>query len=579
MQPNKQRLDRLLVATILVVVLLGPRQVVAEDYDNMPAEDYKKLDTFEAHSLSKADKVFAGGDYKRAAAEYNSFMLEFPRSKAVAYALLRKARSLQESDRRNDAIKEYSMVLDYFPNQVRYAAAAMYYKGLSHWQNGDEDKAYAVWAQMAKDKGYREHPLAADALNRLAGYLKKKDQLAQAIDTYQQVAETFRNSHPQAAKGAINEVVYYYIKTAPNEPKLREFYKQVQRFDSRPRTIEGELEDDWEYWKTVRHRVRGYGRHFDQKQQLAEASFYKYWAERIDNKFPKSDEVAIDAAYFHLKHEKNRQKWIERIDELYQRNGQGDDYDRTIRFIDLLASHGQSEKVRQYVEKLDLAKLSNGQIRTMLFISYDKVRDSDLGRVLFGRMNLEEMDDSAKASLARSMWKRDPELVKRLCAAIDDRDMGKMELLLFHQFEKNFKEALPLAEALTGSPQYASEAWMIKGDLLAGEKKYAEAIPAYRSSSQQPDSLWKIVGCMRKLGQDNAAISQLREIENFFKEQSPRAALAIADVYRDAQRKQQYVAALRAVGNKYPKSSESRQAHLRLEAMGYKVTGGVDAEE
>lgn len=545
----------------------------------MPAEQYKKLDTFEAHALSKADKVYAGKDYKRAAAEYNSFMLEFPRSQAVAYALLRKARSLQQSNKRNAAIREYTMVVDYFPNQVRYAAAATFYKALSYWENGDEAKAYATWAKMVKDKGYAKHPLAAEAYNRLAAYLKKKDQLAKAIEYQRRVAVDFRKTHPGAARDAIGDVATYYIKLAPDEPKLRAFYKDAQTFEHHPRTIPDQLAADWRYWQQIRHRVRRHGRYFDEDAAARRESFFRYWADQLEGKFPKSDEVGIDLAYFRLQHEKDRGRWIRRIDELYHRNGQADDYGRTIRFIALLAEHGQKAKAREYVGKLDFAKMNNDQVRSMLLVAYDKVRDADLGRVVFDKLDLQTLSDDAKAELAGQFWKRDAQLVERLCASISDRPRGQMELLRFYAWADDAQKGLALAETLTDSPRFAAETWMIRADLLAGQEKYKEAIAAYRSADQPPESLWKIVDCQLRLGNQAAAIGQLREIENFFKSDASRAALAIAHVFRDAKQRKQYVAALRAVGKKYPKSPQSRRAHLELEAMGYKVTGGLDAEE
>jgi TolA-binding protein len=68
-------------------------------------------------------------------------------------------------------------------------------------------------------------------------------------------------------------------------------------------------------------------------------------------------------------------------------------------------------------------------------------------------------------------------------------------------------------------------------------------------------------------------------VENFFKDQAPAAALAVAQLYRDAGIQEKYVRSLRGVLKRYPKSDESSQAHQRLEAMGLPIGGGVDAEE
>jgi hypothetical protein len=58
--------------------------------------------------------------------------------------------------------------------------------------------------------------------------------------------------------------------------------------------------------------------------------------------------------------------------------------------------------------------------------------------------------------------------------------------------------------------------------------------------------------------------------------------LAIAHVHKRTGGKKpsntEYVAALRAVLKKYPKSSESSDAHEELEDMNVKTGGGVDVE-
>ena len=84
---------------------------------------------------------------------------------------------------------------------------------------------------------------------------------------------------------------------------------------------------------------------------------------------------------------------------------------------------------------------------------------------------------------------------------------------------------------------------------------------------------------MAKLGKLEPAVSQLREVENFFKDRAPEAALAASYLYRDAGQKEKYVRSLRGVLKKYPKSGESSQAHQRLEEMGLPIGGGVDADE
>src|SRR6185295_3966883 len=104
------------------------------------------------------------------------------------YALLRKGRCLQLDNKRFDAIKAYNEVLDYFPNALRYAGAALYYIGVCHWDNSDSKEAMKSWAEMASDADYRKHFLAAGAISRLADNLLQQGKLPEANEYYKQAA-------------------------------------------------------------------------------------------------------------------------------------------------------------------------------------------------------------------------------------------------------------------------------------------------------------------------------------------------------------------------------------------------------
>ncbi|MDD5677560.1 MAG: hypothetical protein PHW60_06145, partial [Kiritimatiellae bacterium] len=134
--------------------LLG--SVLGQEVD-LAGDDKKKMDPFEMHSLDKADKAFNEKQYRTAAAEYDSFLLEFPQSRVRAYALFRKARSIDLDNKRFDAISKYTEVLDYFPAAIPYAAGALYYMGQCYMDTGDPDNAHKVWVEMVHDNDYRKH--------------------------------------------------------------------------------------------------------------------------------------------------------------------------------------------------------------------------------------------------------------------------------------------------------------------------------------------------------------------------------------------------------------------------------------
>ncbi len=114
--------------------------------------------------------------------------------------------------------------------------------------------------------------------------------------------------------------------------------------------------------------------------------------------------------------------------------------------------------------------------------------------------------------------------------------------------------------------------------MLEGLRKYDEAILAYRAVDEPPQSLFHIVGCLLASGKRSEALAQLDEMESFFPDLAPGIAMRKAQVWRAAKDEKMYVAALRAVMKKYPKSGESSAAHQELQRLGVKIGGAVDAE-
>jgi len=543
-----------------------------------PDADFGKLDTFEAHSLSKADKAYNAKNYKQAHALYQSFTLEFGKSKATPFALLRIGRCRHKLGKRHKAVAEYQEVLDYFPNRVNYAAAALYYQGLCFWQNGEEAKAMAKWAKMAKDAEYAKHQLAAPALNQLAAGLVKQDQADKAAGYYEKVAVNFRRTNYRAALHAMEQAIHYHVRTNPSEAGLLDFYRRVQTFHHwRARKVTDDPVKSRDYWSSVRSYIRRYGKFTNTEGPLRE-TYYRYWADQMEGKFPEWDDFRIDLADFRLAHEKDTAKWFLRMDKQFAAYQKPGDNGRAVKWIGRYARH--KSKVKEYYAKLTFPKMANGQIVTLMQYMFDRVKDEDLGRNVFGRLRLKEMKDSERASLAKYLWTKDEDLVKRVCASMVDRDLGRMSLLRYFRHKEDAKQGVPLAEALSSSAQFAAEALWIKAELLQKSGQYKKAIAAYQACDNPPDNIWRIAECYASLKQLKPAVRELRQVESFFRQRyGSQAAYRIAHLYRRFKLKKQHVAELRAILQKYPKSRESSAAHVELENMGYAPGGGENAKD
>lgn len=541
-------------------------------------EDKKMMDPFEQHSLSKADKTFEQKNYAAAAAEYDAFILEFQQSRVLPYVLFRKARSIHLDNKPFNAVKAYNEVLDYYPKASHYAGAALYYIGKCFSETGDHEKAVKAWKLMVESNDYRKHYLAADALNMLAAYYMKQNDPDKAVACYEQVVRDFRTSNPNAAWEAVWQVVPFYIKTRPNEAKLSEFYAKAGGFDRAPKKIEGDPNKDTAYWDVVRAKVKEYGKSFNPEQQNEKIRLYRYWAGVMGNKFREWDDFQIDVINFQFEYENDDKQRSKRLDAQFAKYDKGNDYARIVKWIGAYA--GRAEKVKEYYAKLDLAKMDNALIEQLAFI-FIASKDYDMARNVFGKLKLGEMKDEQKRQLARRLW--EPvragfylQVLQGLCEQFADADLGRMELLRYFYWANNTSEGIPQAEKLLASPKHASEAAYILGDMLFWKKQYAQAITRYQQANNPPANVFRIADCYVRMDKISSAMASLTEIENFYPDQAPKAALTKANIYRDSGQPEKRIAALRAVLKKYPTSSESSTAHQELEKLGVKIGGGQD---
>ncbi len=563
----------LLIAGTLV--LFGERSAMGQEVA-YPNEAFAKLDVFEGNNLSKADKAFNAKQYRQSLAEYDAFLLEYPQSAAVPYAVYRKGRSLQLDGKRFEAIKLYNQVLDFFPNEVTFASASLFQIGKSHWDNGDQEKASKFWIRLADDKQYSKQPIAAAAINDLAGYLMTlKNEQTRAATYLEQVAVDFRTQNPQVARSAIASLIRYYVRTKPDEPKLRAIYAKTRTFDHNPVSqVPKELGTDKTYFKRLTAYVKENGTFTKEEAKDAEA-YYRYWAGVLDGKFADDDDYQVDLAGFKLGYEKDQAKWVERLDKQFAAYQKPGDYTRVVKWIGLYA--GDKKKTGEYLAKVQFDQMKPGDILSLYVILADATKDNELARSVFAKIPLAKFTDQEKTEkIFPEVTRRDEKLVEDLAASYQNKELGRHRLLIYYQSTEVWPKALALAEELTKSPDFSQDAYFRKGTILQRTGKYQDAITAYKQTDNAPTNLFRIAECLTALKKTEEAVAQLREVENFFKKQAPQAALEIARVYKRAGNKDRQIASLRGVLAKYPASAESSEAHLELEAMGIKKLGGAE---
>jgi tetratricopeptide (TPR) repeat protein len=544
-----------------------------------PGEAFAKLDTFEGLNLEDADKLFGKGDFKGAYAAYKAYSFEFAKSKALPYVLLRMGRCLHKLDKRNAAITAYQDVIDYFPDDVRYAAGALYYIGECHGQNGDEAKQTAVWARLVKDDGYVTQPNSGTALTYLGAAMEKLGKFEEAAGYHWRTAVAFLKSNPAAAAAARAAVISHYVVRSPNHEKLKEFYVAAGGFDGAGRNT-NQPEEDHRYWETV---LKTALRRTEAPEQQEKAC--AYWIAKMGDRFTDNDELRRQWCDAQLAHEKDAAAWLARMDKQFSRQPA-----TLARVLQWCEYYKADPKMRSaFFARQSQAFLAGMKIDEQLNLM-GRLRHPlgmhEEAQAVMRSVRLEGLSDEDLRRIAGfAADYQVEEEVLRYFARMKDRLFATKARFDYYN-GRSFRnppfmeKALAEIPELQKSPQYADGLIWAKATLLQGLGRHEEAIQAYRMANRQPDSTWEITNCLVALKQYDQAIRTVRELEAVGGATAARASLRAADIYRISGDKGKEVTQLRAVLRRYPKSGESSEAHNRLESYGVALTGGeAEAEE
>ena len=531
-----------------------------------PSAAYAKLDTFEAANLEDADKLYIRKDFNGALAAYKAFSSSFPKSKATPYVLLRMGRCLHESKKRNAAIKAYQDVVDYFPDDVLYAAAALYYKGECCGQDGDEEQKMAVWARMVKDPGYVGQPNSGTALTYLGQAMEKLGRFDEAAEYHWRTALSFRQSNPAAAQAARMAVIRHYVVRTPNHEKLKEFYTVASGFNGRGESVD-KPQDDPRYWSMVLDLAL--------KADKDKEKICLYWGGAMGDRFADNDALRKLWCDVMLVHEKDPARWLTRLEKQFAQQP------ATLgRILQWCAFYGQDPKVRaEFFQKNSKSFLAGLKLDDKLGLmgQLKQMRMTDEAESVFRSLSLPGLtadEDIRKYAFAAANYQSEDDVL-RILARI--KDAGAATKARFDYFmERNQREkALAEIPALKKEPKYAgaSLAWT-EATLLRDLGRLEDAIKAYQAANRQPDSTWAVTECLVALKQYPQAIKNIQGIESVGGAVAAQACLKVADIYRLAGDKGKEVEQLRLVLRRYPKTGQSSDAHQRLERYGLKVTGG-----
>jgi tetratricopeptide (TPR) repeat protein len=565
-------------AALLVWAIIGAATAPASaqragEEITYPGEAFAKLDTFEGLNLEDADKLYNKQDYKGAYAAYKAYSFEFAKSRALPYVLLKMGRCLQRLDKRNAAIKGYQDVVDYFPDDVRYAAAALYYIGECHGLNGDEAKKTATWARLVKDDDYVTQPNSGTALTYLGNAMDKLGKFDEAAEYHWRTAVAFLQSNPTAAQAARNAVISHYVVRKPDHEKLKEFYVAASGFDGRGQNTENPEEDD-RYWSTVLTTTLKTEGDAEQREKVC-----SYWSSKMGDRFEGNDDVRKLWCDVQMVYEKDLESWVARMEKQYA--SQPATIDRVLKWCGYyqrnpeLRSKFFAEKTKAF-----LTGMKNPEKMTLMGRLRHPLGMHDEAQEVMRLVQTDGMTDEELKQYAGFVAEYEPEeTVMRYIARMKDKQFAAKARFDYynarsHRNPPNMEKALAEIPALEKSPKYAAGLDWEKARLLEGLGRYEEAIKAYRAANRQPDSTWGVVDCLVALKQYDNAIKTVKELESVGGSVASKASLRAADIYRISGDKGREVTQLRMVLKRYPKSGESSEAHNRLESYGVALTGG-----
>lgn len=563
-----------LAAALLFITPFGSRAaVVAGQEITYPGESFAKLDTFEGVNLEDADKLFIKGDFQGAYAAYKAYTFEFPQSKALPYVLLRLGRCLHKLDKRNAAIKSYQDVVDYFPDDVAYAAAALYHIGECHGQNGETEKQTAVWARMVKDDGYVTQPNSGTALIHLGTEMQKLGKHEDAAEYQWRTAVAFLKTNPGAAAAARSTVIQHYVVRSPNHEKLKEFFIAASGFNGDGRNTD-KPEEDARYWGTV------FATALDRNEDAAaREKSCAYWTAKMGDRFTDNDELrrlSADATYVH---EKDPAAWMARLEKQFTMKPAT--IDRVLQWCGYLKPDPKlrSEFFAKHSKPMPAA-MKPAEMLDLMAKLHHPHQMTEEAQLVMRAVRTDGLTDEEIRSFAllAANYQTEEEVLRHIARIKDKLFATKSRYDYYisrsHRNPPFMEKALIEIPELLKSPQYADGLTWSKATLLQNLGRHEEAIEAFRAANKQPDSTWGISDSLTALKQYDQAIKTVGELESIGGPVASRAALRIADIYKISGDKAREVGQLRTVLRRYPKTGESAAAHDRLEAYGVALVGG-----
>ncbi len=569
---------------VALVACVVATQAFADWEWQLSATRYMGMNAFERAQYTKAKKQCEAKQYRAAAAEFEKFKIQFDDSDYIPYVVLMRGYCLHKAKERGQAIKVYNEVMDYFPDKIEEASAALYYLGLAQFENGDEKKGILALKEMAEDEDYSKHPLAAHALTQLANNHMRNKEPEQALKYWQQAVNDFGTTN-------MTKVLRHGLHV--KDPNVGG--PEVARLRIAAYCLQEQQMSSYDKWMSTsknsqdpKHRrgIADYA-HAVAVNGWIHTSPRELWARYYDfnrKRLPADKQLYWD--WF-----KAQKTWYAQDEALWRY------YEQALYFCTVLfrGEHGQA------------AHNDTAAIATDALAFIKTVKESEkalkMYSVLVPKAPKNIVNDAIRQAVALVVLTKDPEkadaqyaklaaavglsgelsLAVSLTGRMKDRLKAGWAVVGIMGTAQKWAEAAAKLEELEGMGDDAnkrhaqhSRATMYQHHM--GE--YEKALKLYQVISEPPDTLWRIAECYSSLKKRDEAIRVLTEIQSSFSDQAAQALWTKASYYRTWGNGKYAIGSARQLLKAYPKTSWSARAHEMLEAYGVKTGGGVvDGEE
>ena len=559
----------------------------------LPPRRFSGLSQPDRVLYTRAEDLLRKKDFEGAAAEFEKFVMEHPKSPVNAHCLLLRGYALQEAKQRNAAIAVYTELLDFNAEQVEDAVPAMYLMGRAQIENGNVDDGMRTFKQLADNEKYLNHPLADLALNQLADYdLANKDEKGaeacwlKVVSLY--AAAFMRPEH--AATEARN--------------KLTDLYVRQQRYSALEELLAKGTEDPKKLTDVavaVYQRAIGSvgqtdaaGRDAFLKWFLKKQNWFK-GADRLDDFYSDGltyaqraaakdewgalvQEALAYAKALPVEKRSGACVWLaQRLSEADAKWGAGGHWTAFSALVltDTKPPAPAADQLAFYGRVID-AMRSKREAGSPAAVLWDSLvsRSVDLCKSFMGA----ERDQGLATLIDRLLNADSPDRALAVAGQIENAALARWKTIEILGCQKKYAEMAKACEDLEkmDDKNLAMQALRTRAGLYKDQlARYEDAIRLYNAINDPPGTVWAIVDCYTKAGKPDEAVSSCTEIENFFESEAPAAAFRKAQIWQGAGNTNKAIAACRVVMKKYPKSQPSSEAHQMLEKYGIKTGGGV----